>query len=51
VILMMYEKGRMPFTQIIETAPSQVSTPNKFPSHAYISSTLNHLFQQAHLRV
>jgi len=30
-ILMMYVKGRMPFTQITETAPSQVSTPTNFP--------------------
>jgi hypothetical protein len=49
-ILIMYVKGRIPFTQIVETAPSQVSTPNKFPSHAYISSPPNHLSQQAHLR-
>jgi len=46
---MMYVKGKMPFTHIIETAPSKVSAPNKFPSHAYISSTPNHLSQQAHL--
>jgi hypothetical protein len=49
-ILIMYVKGRIPFTQIVETAPSQVSTPNKFPSHAYISSPPNHLSKQAHLR-
>jgi hypothetical protein len=42
-ILMMYVKGWMPFTQIVETAPSQVSTPNKIPSHAYISDTPNRL--------
>lgn len=47
----MYVKGRMPFTQIVETAPSQVSTPNKIPSHAYISDTPNHLSQQAHSRI